>query len=262
MSAGRECSPPSPVCAPQIPPDEAARHVAEHLSGLSAPLRVSWALENLPGPFVMSSSFGAQSAVMLHMVSRQRRDIPVILIDTGYLFAQTYQFIDQLTARLNLNLQIFRPQLSPAWQEARFGKRWEQGAQGIRQYNLQNKVQPFERALKQLGANTWFAGLRRTQATTRAGLPIVSGQDGRWKVHPIVDWSDRDIYGYLSAHQLPYHPLWEQGYISIGDVHTTARLVDAGDEESTRFFGLLRECGIHEIDFGQAGSPGASAPMR
>ena len=257
-----QCSRTSPVCDAQISHEVAAREASEKLAGLSAEQRVSWALGNRPGPFVMSSSCGAQSAVMLHLVSRQRPDIPVILIDTGYLFAQTYQFIDRLTARLELNLQIFRPQLSAAWQEARFGKRWEQGAQGIRQYNAQNKVEPFERALEQLGASTWFAGLRRAQARTRAELPIVSGQDGRWKVHPIVDWTDRDIYRYLSAHQLPYHPLWEQGYTSIGDVHTSARLVDAGDEESTRFFGLLRECGIHEIEFGQAIAPEASAPTR
>jgi phosphoadenosine phosphosulfate reductase len=69
----------------------------------------------------------------------------------------------------------------------------------------------------------------------------------RFKVHPIVDWSDRDVHQYLVRHDLPYHPLWQEGYISIGDVHTTRRLADVQTVEELRFFGLLRECGLHEI---------------
>src|SRR5580698_6348170 len=95
--------------------------------GLSAPQRVEQALELLPGNHVLSSSFGAQSAVMLHLVNAIAPGIPVVLIDTGYLFPETYQFIDQLTEKLDLNLKIFRSDSSPAWQESRFGKLWDQG---------------------------------------------------------------------------------------------------------------------------------------
>ena len=74
------------------------------------------------------------------------------------------------------------------------------------------------------------------------------GRSFFWKVHPIADWTDRDIYIYLKKHCLDYHPLWEQGYVSIGDVHTTRSLHDVDNPDEIRFFGLKRECGLHEID--------------
>lgn len=222
------------------------------LESMAAEERVGWALSHLPESHVLSSSFGAQSAVMLHMLSSQRPDIPVIVIDTGYLFPETYRFIDELTRSLHLNLNIFRPDVSGAWQEARFGKRWESGVKGIEAYNRDNKVLPMERALETLDVGTWFAGLRRSQALSRRDTPIVESSGERWKVHPIADWSDRDIYQYLKRHDLPYHPLWEKGYVSIGDVHTTRSLADVASGDETRFFGLTRECGLHEMDFGRS----------
>ena len=212
----------------------------------SAEQRVAWALENFPGHVVLTSSFGAQSAVCLHLVSIQQPDIPVVLVDTGYLFPETYQFIDDLTERLSLNLHIYRAQHSSSWQEARYGKLWEQGLEGIERYNHINKVEPMQRALKDLGATAWISGLRRQQAKSRQQLEVLLWRNGRCKVHPLIDWTDRDVYRYLTRHNLPYHPLWEQGYVSIGDVHTTRRLADGMSEEDTRFFGLKRECGLHE----------------
>lgn len=232
--------------------DQAAAHCNRLFASLPAEARVAWALEHLPGEHVLTSSFGIQAAVLLHLVSRQRPDIPVVFIDTGYLFAETYQFVDQLTARLDLNLRIYRNPVSPAWQEARFGKRWQQGLAGIEAYNRENKVEPMERALRELNVGSWFAGLRRTQSSSRANVPFLKAHpttDGeRWKVHPIADWTDRDVFRYLKQHDLPYHPLWEQGYTSVGDVHTTRPLHAVKNEEETRFFGLKRECGLHDID--------------
>ena len=216
------------------------------LEKLDAEGRVAWALDNLPGEYVLSSSFGIQAAVSLHLVNQIHPDIPVILTDTGYLFAETYQFIDSLTERLQLNLQVFRSPLSPAWQEARYGRLWEQGLDGLAQYNQLNKVEPMQRALEQLQAGTWFAGLRRAQASSRASLPVLSVQRGCFKFLPIVDWDNRQVHRYLTEHDLPYHPLWEQGYLSVGDTHTTRKWEPGMSEEETRFFGLKRECGLHE----------------
>ncbi|MDI6935222.1 phosphoadenylyl-sulfate reductase [Serratia sp. Se-PFBMAAmG] len=216
------------------------------LEKLSAEQRVSWALENMPGAFVLSSSFGIQAAVLLHMVPQQQRDTPVILTDTGYLFPETYRFIDELTEKLNLNLQIFRAETSPAWQEARYGKLWEQGVEGIEQYNQINKVEPMNRALQTLGAQTWFAGLRRDQSGSRASLPVLAVQRGVFKILPIIDWDNRQVHQYLKQHGLKYHPLWDEGYLSVGDTHTTKKWEPGMAEEETRFFGLKRECGLHE----------------
>jgi phosphoadenosine phosphosulfate reductase len=212
---------------------------------LDASDRVAWAIETLPQSRALSSSFGAQSAAALHLVTRQTPDIPIILIDTGYLFPETYQFADALIDRLGLNLKVFRPTLSRAWMEARFGRLWENGIDGIDQYNRIRKLEPMRRALDERGVRSWVAGLRRSQARTRGDAQVLELRNGRWKFHPLVDWTDRDVWRYLRQHDLPYHPLWEQGYVSIGDVHTTSPLAPGMTEDDTRFFGLKRECGLH-----------------
>ncbi len=220
---------------------------------LRARARVERAAELLPGAPILTSSFGAQAAVSLHLVTTVLPGIPVVLIDTGHLFPETYRFVDELAARLQLNLKVYGPGTSAAWLEARHGKLWEQGAAGIERYNRIHKVEPMQRALAELGAGTWFAGLRRQQSGSRAAIePAQRIGPGRYKVHPIFDWTDRDVYEYLKRHDLPYHPLWEQGYVSIGDRHTTRSLREAGDDpEGTRFFGLQRECGLHLIGAGR-----------
>ncbi len=234
-----------------LPKVEQTLRLAEinvELESMTAQQRVRWALEHLDGNFVLSSSFGIQGALMLHLVTQEKPDIPVILTDTGYLFPETYQFIDQLAERLQLNLQVFRATESPAWQEARYGKLWEQGVEGIEKYNRLNKVEPMRRAFNELEAGTWFSGLRREQAGSRASLPVLAIQNGVFKFLPVIDWTNKDVHYYLKEHDLPYHPLWDQGYLSVGDTHTTQKWEPGMSEEETRFFGLKRECGLHEDD--------------
>ena len=218
------------------------------LSGLSAAERVEWSLRNLPGQHMVSSSFGAHAAVSLHLLTQQQPDIPVVLIDTGYLFPETYRFVDELAERLDLKLKVYRSPMSPHWQEARFGERWKMGAEALERYNQQVKVEPMKRAIDELEVGTWFAGLRRSQSDERKDTPILERSNSRWKVHPIADWSDRDVHRYLTEHDLPYHPLWEHGFESIGDYHSTKSIHEVSEKEQLRFFGIKRECGIHEID--------------
>lgn len=222
------------------------RAVEPCLERLDARERVRWALAYLPGPAILSSSFGAQAAVMLHLVTREAPDIPVVLIDTGYLFPETYAFVEALRERLNLNLQVFSAEMTPAFQEARFGRLWEQGVEGIERYNQINKVEPMARALQALQAGTWFSGIRRSQSSTRRDAPVATPHGTVAKVHPLIDWGDRDIHRYLQRHALPYHPLWERGYLSIGDHHTSRPLGPEERPEDTRFHGLVRECGLHQ----------------
>jgi phosphoadenosine phosphosulfate reductase len=216
------------------------------LAGATARERVQWAAQQYAGALVMSTSFGAQSALMLHLVTRILPDIPVVFVDTGYLFPETYRFADLLTARLGLNLKVYRAVESPAWIEARHGRLWEKGEAGIDAYNRIAKVGPMQRALSELGARAWLAGLRRVQSSTRDQLPVVSLQDGRAKILPVINWTDRDVHRYLTENDLPYHPLWEKGYVSIGDMQTTRPLTDGMAAEDTRFFGIKRECGLHD----------------
>jgi phosphoadenosine phosphosulfate reductase len=245
----------APFVDAQAYDEEASRsHAIEHcnrkFAALKADQRVQWALENLPGNHVLTSSFGAQAAVSLHLITQIEPNIPVVLVDTGYLFPETYRFVDELTTRLKINLKVYRAQMSPAWQESRYGERWTKGIGGLDAYNQENKVEPMRRALRELGVNTWFAGLRRNQTESRSQIEYLQWSGGRWKVHTIADWTDRDVHRYLTKHNLPYHPLWEKGYVSIGDYHSTRPIQEVATADETRFFGLRRECGIHEINLG------------
>jgi len=217
------------------------------LGSLEAPQRLEKIIPLFGDKVFLSTSFGVQSAVLLHMCTEVHPEIPVVWVDTGYLFKETYQFAEELRERLNLNLKVYTPKMTAAHQEAIFGKQWEDGKEGIEAYNKINKVEPMNRAVVELGATAWITGLRKSQSSTRENLDILLKQNKVIKIHPILDWTDRDVYNYLTHNDLPYHPLWEEGYVSIGDWHSTSKLLEAGSEEATRFGGLKRECGLHEL---------------
>ncbi len=223
------------------------------LEKATAQERVKWALDTYGEGLVLTTSFGVQAAVMLHLVTRIAPKIPVIFIDTGYHFPETYRFAGDLTKKLDLNLKTYVPAQTAAQQEALYGKLWEQGLDGLQRYNHLNKVEPMDRAVRELNATAWLAGLRRSQASTREKLTVVQNQNKVAKVHPIIDWDNRTVHRYLTEHGLNYHPLWEEGYVSIGDWHSTSKLEVGMTEEQTRFGGIKRECGLHEstgrVDF-------------
>jgi len=226
-------------------PDLDPALVNEQLADSDAAGIVRWAADAFGAGLMMSSSFGAQSAVMLHLVTKVVPDIPVILIDTGYLFPETYQFVEQLTASLKLNLKVYQPRLSPARHEALHGRQWEQDEDGLTEYNQVRKVEPMRRAMRELQATAWLAGLRREQTDYRATLETVQVQDGVYKVHPVLNWTTQQVHRYLTEHDLPYHPLYQQGYSSIGDHHSTVPITAGMSERDGRFAGLKQECGLH-----------------
>lgn len=208
---------------------------------------VDWAMSQFGDGLVLTTSFGIQSAVMLHLVTRRQPNIPVIWIDTGYLPPDTYRYAERLIYSLNLNIKVFQPKLSPARMEAIYGRLWETNdVNAINLYNHLRKVEPMEAALKELGATAWLAGLRSEQTDYRQTLKPLSIQDGIYKIHPILHWTTQDIDGYMKAHHLPQHPLVSQGYATVGDWHSS-RPLQAWDkhERQTRFQGLKQECGLH-----------------
>ena len=137
------------------------------LEGSTAIARIQWAKNTYGDSLVMSTSFGVQSAVLLHLVTQQIPNIKVIFIDTGYLFPETYALAEELTKRLDLNLLTYRATLSSKEQEERYGKLWEQGEAGLDQYNKMNKIEPMNRAITELKAQAWLSGLRRQQSQSR-----------------------------------------------------------------------------------------------
>ena len=217
----------------------------EELGQQSAENLIRWAHDRFDRGLVMTSSFGAHSAVMLHLVSRTAPGVPVIFIDTGYLFAETYRFAETLKRRLNLRLHVAAPSISAARQEALFGNLWEQGEDGVAEYLRINKVEPLQRALQDLRADAWMSGVRSTQTEHRAALKRIDVQDERIKIHPILGWTTEQIEAYLEEHELPFHPLYHEGYRSIGDTHSTLPTTADMDPRAGRLLGQKRECGIH-----------------
>ncbi len=196
---------------------------------------------------VMSTSFGIQSAALLHLAQEVVPGIPLVWVDTGYLPEETYRFAQELEDRLDLNLHVVSAALSPARMEALHGRLWEdEQVESLDLYDRIRKVEPMQAAFDDVGATAWIAGLRADQTDHRKELPVIGEQWGRVKYLPILDWTSRDLHGYLKKNDLPYHPLFFEGFATVGDVHTS-RAAEDGEENvrDTRFFGLKQECGLH-----------------
>jgi phosphoadenosine phosphosulfate reductase len=208
---------------------------------------VQWGHDTFGDGLVLSTSFGIQSAVMLHLVTQVVPNIPVIWIDTGYLPVETYRFAEELSNRLRFNLKVYQSPLSPARMEALYGRLWEQhDVHALNRYDQIRKVEPMQRALTELNATAWLTGLRADQTDHRKSLERVGQQGGHYKLLPILKWTAKDLYQYLVAHDLPYHPLFDKGYVTVGDWHSSRPITaaDANDRD-TRFKGLKQECGLH-----------------
>lgn len=216
------------------------------LKGASAQAIIQWSADTFKQGLILTSSFGAESALMLHLATQALPNIPVVVVDTGYLFPETYKFIELLHERLGLNLKVYQSPISPARMEATHGRLWEKGTvDALNTYDRLRKVEPMQRALKELGVGAWLAGLRSNQTQHRASLRTVEKLNGVYKVHPILGWSSKDIFNYFKQHDLPYHPLFEKGYASIGDVHSTVSVTEGMNARDGRFQGLKQECGLH-----------------
>ncbi len=233
------------VRAVSTPSDADLARWNDELRDASAQELTAWAAKQFGSGLVLSSSFGAHAAVMLHLAVQAVPQIPVIFVDTGYLFPETYRFADKLEKDLKLNLKVFSATMTTARQEALYGKLWDKGDAGVAQYLRLNKVEPMRRALHELGATSWLAGLRADQTEHRGQLRRIDVQDGRVKVHPILNWSADEQEAYLAANKLPHHPLFHDGYRSIGDTHSTLPTVEGQDPREGRILGKKRECGIH-----------------
>ncbi len=223
---------------------------AETLSGQLSPLKAAERLRVLHQEFgtrvVATTSFGLQAAVMLHLIHHHAPEIPVVFIDTGYLFPETYHYIETLMEKWPVDLRTYMPRLTAARQEALYGKLWEQGKEGNDKYALINKIEPMNRALQELGADVWLSGLRRSQSSTRVHRPFAEQQKKTLKVYPILDWADAQVAAYMATNGIPPHPLADQ-YVTMGDWHSTSAAEQGVEAEYTRYNGQKYECGLHEV---------------
>lgn len=211
---------------------------------------IEWAHAEFGDSLVMSSSFGADSAVLLHMATRVKPDIKIIMVDTGYLFPETWTFMQELRQRLNLNVWVYRTKQDPIAYLQKAGEANPQFRLNVEGCCAVNKNEPFERALQELAPKAWLRGIRRRQAETRAEKPFVefSERYNCLAISPLLKWGGREIHQYLKEHNLPYHPLREKGYLSVGcNPLSCTRPISAGeDERAGRWAGTSKkECGIN-----------------
>lgn len=218
--------------------------LSSSLATLRAGERLRFLYETFGDRVVASTSFGLQAAVMLHLIHEHAPKIPVVFIDTGFLFPETYQYAELLTSKLDLDLRIYQPKWSAARIQALWGNLWENGREGAERYGLITKIEPMNRALQETGGEVWLSGLRRSQSKTRVDRPFVEQQKKTAKAYPILDWADAQVDLYFHQNGLPRHPLAEKGYVTMGDWHSTRPVVD-GDVAATRFNGEKFECGLH-----------------
>ena len=193
----------------------------------------------------VTSSFQAEDVVVLHLVTRVFPAIPVLFLDTGYHFAETYEYRDRMAREWNLNLENLLPILTVAEQESQFGILNQSAPDkccGMR------KVEPLFAGLERF--SIWFTGLRREQSKTRADLKTVDAftlPTGKQlhKVSPLAEWTTRDVWQYAEQYGIPLLPLYDKGYSSIGCEPCTSLPLDPNDPRSGRWSGRKTECGIH-----------------
>ncbi len=202
--------------------------------------------EQMAGDVAIVSSFGAESAVLLHLVSRIDPTVPVLFLDTGKHFPETLAYRDALIARLGLtDVRNLTPDADDIVKRDETGLRWSYDPDGCCEIR---KVKPLAKALAQFDAT--ITGRKAFQAATRSSLPRFeidkTDAQGRLKINPLIDWSAEDIAAYVAAHDLPPHPLVAEGYPSIGCSPCTSKVAPGEDARSGRWKGWDKtECGIH-----------------
>jgi phosphoadenosine phosphosulfate reductase len=219
--------------------------------GAADPQRiVEWAVKEFGDSLVMSSSFGAESAVLIHLAARVMPRIKIIMVDTGYLFPQTFEFMESLRKRFDLNVWIYRTRNDPIRYLQIAGEDDPKNRKDIERCCGVNKNEPFDRALRELSPRAWMRGIRGAQADTRAARKIVewSPRANCYVISPLLNWEDGQVHAYMKQHDLPYHPLYEAGYKSIGcnPLSCTRPVMPGEDPRAGRWAGTGKtECGLH-----------------
>ena len=211
---------------------------------------VRWACAEFGKELVMSSSFGADSAVLLHMATQAFPEIRIIMIDTGYLFPETWQFMEALRRRLNLSVWVYRTRQDPIAYLQAAGETNPQFRENVPGCCAVNKNEPFDRAMNELAPRAWLRGIRRGQSDSRVAKPFIESVSryGCLAISPLLAWDGRQLHQYMKQYDLPYHPLREKGYFSVGcNPLSCTRPITAGeDERAGRWSGSDKvECGIN-----------------
>lgn len=205
---------------------------------------IEWAVERVgKDRLIVSTSFQPTGMVNIHLLSKIAPEVPVVFVDTLYHFDETLAFADRVADQYGLDLRIYRPAESREEFERVHGERlWETD---LDKFHYLTKVEPMERALEGVGG--WITGRRRDQSESRADMPVVEIGE-RIKVNPLATWTRKDVWSYIVKHDVPYNPLHDKGYTSVGDAPLTTPVLEGEDERAGRWRGQGRmECGLHTL---------------
>ena len=209
---------------------------------------ILWGYKNFDNHFAITTSFGIQSSVILHMVHQYslQKKIKIFWIDTGYLPSETYKYAERLINDLSLEIEVLQSELSPARMESLYGKLWETNkSSDLDKYHDIRKIRPLENALDKHGIFCWASGVRSEQTNNRNNMKFVDVIRKRLSLRPLLNWKNKDIFYYMKENQLPSHPLFSKGYSTVGDWHSSSPESIDNEGRTTRFGGMKQECGIH-----------------
>ena len=219
-------------------------HLNNYFEEQSLDHLLSWSLATFGDGVAQVTSFGPTGMVILDTLAKLSPGIRIITLDPHFLFEETYNLIEEVQHRYPINLEIRRPDLSPEEQARQYGP--ELWAANPDQCCHLRKVIPAEQVLQ--GLDAWLTGLRRDQSSTRADLPLITW-DNKYnlvKINPLAAWTRSQVWAYIIENNVPYNPLHNQGYASIGCTHCTLPANNENDERAGRWRGHQKiECGIH-----------------
>lgn len=209
-----------------------------------------WAAETFGQGLIMTSSFGAESMCAIHLATRVLPQIPIVFVNTGYLFPQTLAFMEQMRRQYQLNVLEFHTRNDPVVWLTVNGEPDPRRRNNVDACCAANKNEVFDRAMRELAPTAWIRGVRADQSDLRAKMRFVdfSRRINAWAISPLLGWGHRQIFDYMKQNQLPHHPMWQEGYVSIGcNPETCTRPVTMEDDQrSGRWSGMdKKECGIH-----------------
>ena len=229
---------------------ERALDLNEEFKGKDALQVLTWFLKEYKGRIALSSSMGAEDQVLTDMVMRIDPEVKIFTLDTGRLFYETYELIERTSLRYKKNIEIYFP--SPAEVERMVTEKginlFYQSIENRKECCRVRKIEPLKRAFK--GLEVWICGLRRNQSATRTENQMVEWDEanGLIKLNPLIDWSEQDVWEYIKANGVPYNPLHDKGFPSIGCQPCTRAIEPGEDVRAGRWWWEnpeTKECGFH-----------------
>lgn len=224
----------------------------QHLADARAETILRWAVRTFQDKLTMATAFGAEGCCLLHMLAEIDPSIRIFNLDTGYQFPETLELRERIKARYGIEVEYIRPEMTVAEYEAEHGGPLYR----IRPDQCCNdrKLEPLRRAV--VGYAGWISAIRRDQTLHRAAAGVVQW-DAKFKlvkVNPLLSWTRKDVWNFILKHEIPYNPLHDRGYPSIGCWPCTAPVAEGEDERAGRWAGSMKkECGLHVIEVQDGG---------